>query len=289
MDRQNEPKLNPSHTPQAMGLRNRLRIKAKEVLIPRLVYWGWHPPHGTPPSTPVGGRPFGYDEEGVIREAARRVSAHTMTTFERLATLWQQVRYLDRYGIPGALVECGVWNGGSSAMMALAHMFSSTTPQRELHLFDSFEGLPEPRSDKDGSEAVSYAANRANGSLVSIQECVGALEENRDLLQHSIKYPPELLHYHVGWFENTVPTSAPTMPQIALLRLDGDWYESTRVCLQHLYPHVVRGGVVVVDDYGHWQGCRSAVDEFVHSLDEPVLLNHIDYSGRYWIRLCNAS
>jgi len=172
-------------------------------------------------------------------------------------------------------------------MMALSHMSSSPHPVREMHLFDSFEGLPEPRSEKDGVEAVEYSGQRAGGALTSIQQCVGTLQENRDLLENRVRYPSALLYYHVGWFENTLPKVAPAISKIALLRLDGDWYESTRVCLQYLYSKVVHGGVVVVDDYGHWEGCRKAVDEFLQSLPEPVLLNHIDYTGRSWVRLKN--
>jgi O-methyltransferase len=274
---------------QPMKLRNPLKTKLKKVVAASLVRNGWRPPRGTPPEFLPGGKPLGYDEENLIREAVQRISGHTMSSFERLATLWHQVRYLDRYQIPGALVECGVWKGGSSAMMALAHLASSPVPCRPLHLFDSFEGLPEPRRESDGREAIQYSSNRAGGNLVSIQQCVGTLAENRQLLQDEVAYPEKLLQYHVGWFENTVEEAAPKIPQIALLRLDGDWYESTRTCLVHLYPHVVRGGVVVIDDYGHWEGCRKAVDEFLASLSEPILLNHIDYTGRYWIRVLGAA
>jgi O-methyltransferase len=265
-----------------------LRNKLRDIVVTTLARNGWRAPHGTPSRSVEGGKPLGYDEEDLIRGAAARVSTHTMSSFERLATLWQQVRYLDRYRIPGTFVECGVWRGGSSGMMALAHLASCPSPFRELHLFDSFEGLPEPRSEKDGSEAVAYAQHRAGGNLVPIQQCVGTLDENRQLFHEQLGYPDTLLHYHAGWFEQTVPQSAPCIAAIALLRLDGDWYESTRICLEHFYPQVVRGGIVVVDDYGHWQGCRKAVDEFLNTLDEPVLLNHIDYTGRFWLRTASS-
>jgi hypothetical protein len=262
-----------------------LKRKIREAIAPVLVRQGWRAPHGTPLKGLNGGEPFGYDEELQIRQAATKVSLNTMATFERLATLWQQVRYLDRYKIPGALVECGVWKGGSAGMMALAHTASSASPFRELHLFDSFEGLPEPRFDKDGNAAVEYSGQRGGGGLNPIHQCVGTLPENRDLIEKEIGYRKDLVNYHVGWFENTVPPAGNMIGQIALLRLDGDWYESTRVCLQNLYPKVAAGGVVVIDDYGHWEGCRKAVDEFLSTMKEPVLLNHIDYTGRYWVRM----
>jgi len=81
-----------------------------------------------------------------------------------------------------------------------------------------------------------------------------------------------------------VPIESKRMGPIALLRLDGDWYESTKICLDGLYNHVVPGGVVVIDDYGHWEGCRRAVDEFIAGSKHPIFLNHIDYTGRYWIK-----
>jgi O-methyltransferase len=264
------------------------RIKSilyHKILAPPVARLGCRPPYGTPLNAfALGGR-FGYDEEERIKAAVARVAGNTMTTFERLATLWEQVRYLDRCGIPGDFVECGVWKGGSVGLMALAHLAAGAPPTRTLHLFDSFAGLPEPRAEVDGDEALRYAGRRGDGKLESIDQCVGPLEDNRRLLEDEIGYPPGLLRYHAGWFEETVPRDAPALGPIALLRLDGDWYESTRIVLAHLYAKVAPAGVVVVDDYGHWQGCKRAVDEFLRDLDEPVLLNHIDYSGRYWVRL----
>lgn len=227
---------------------------------------------------------YGFDEEHAAKEAVRRVRSHTMTSLERLVSLWNQVRYLDRYGIDGAFVECGVWKGGSVGMMALAHLSSNPSMKRELHLFDSFEGLPEPDRKVDGNKAVDYSAQHAEGNLEKIGKCVGPIEDNRDLLFRQIGYPESKVTFHQGWFENTLPKDALSLGKIALLRLDGDWYSSTKVCLDHLYGKVVKNGIIVVDDYGHWEGCRKAVDEFLASRRTPVFLNHVDYTGRYWIK-----
>jgi hypothetical protein len=223
-----------------------------------------------------------YDDEEAARQALAVVDAYTMTSYERLVTLWQQVRYLDRAGIPGCLVECGTWQGGASGMMALAHL-AAGQPTRALHLFDSFMGLPEPDHQKDGTAAIDYAAGKASGNLESIGRCVGPLEVNQQLIGRIIKYPPDLTHYHVGWFQDTVPPAAAVIGPIALLRLDGDWYESTKICLERLYPAVSSGGLVVIDDYGKWSGCRQAVDEFMAGLARPLLLNYVDPAGRYFI------
>lgn len=247
--------------------------KLFQIAAAPLIKLGWRPYPGVPLGSVAGSGRFGYDEEKEIKAAVARVADHSMATFERMASLWQQVRYLDRAGIAGDLVECGVWKGGSAGMMALAHRATADPPRRTLHLFDSFEGLPEPSAEKDGAKAARYTG-----------DCIGTLDENRRLLEQRLGYPAELLHYHAGWFEQTVPAAAPGLGPIALLRLDGDWYDSTRICLEHLYPKLVRGGVMVVDDYGHWEGCRKAVDEYLHRLGEPVLLHHVDYTCRCWVR-----
>ncbi len=223
-----------------------------------------------------------YDDEESAREAVKLIDQFTMVSYERLITLWQQVHYLDKARIPGSLVECGTWKGGASGMMALAHL-KSGVPSRELHLFDSFQGLPEPDKERDGESAVRYASGRAGGALNSIRKCVGPLEENKHLLADVIGFPSRLTYYHVGWFQETLREVPKTLGAIALLRIDGDWYESTKICLDTLYAQVSSGGIVVIDDYGKWPGCRKAVDEFMAKLNPPLFLNHIDAAGRYLI------
>jgi hypothetical protein len=226
--------------------------------------------------------PQNYDDEPAAREAITLVEDHTMLSYQRLVTLWQQVRYLDRTGIDGALVECGTWKGGAAALMGLAHRRWGEA-SRDLHLFDSFQGLPEPDRAHDGEMAVRYAGERAAGRLQSIGKCVGTLEDNKPVLTTIAQYPRSLTHYHVGWFQDTLPLACSSLKTIALLRIDGDWYESTKICLETLFPLVSSGGIVVIDDYGKWAGCRKAVDEFMETLPRRLLINHIDAAGRYII------
>jgi O-methyltransferase len=207
-----------------------------------------------------------------------------MLSYDRLATLWHQVRYLDRNRISGDLVECGTFKGGAIGMMALAHLASGPEAVRGLHLFDSFEGLPEPRADMDGENAVELAAGHGAGSLTTTGLFACSVNVPRRLLDERVRYPERLVHYHVGWFQQTLPSDSPSIDKIGLLRLDGDWYDSTRVCLEYLFPKVVKHGVIVIDDYGFWQGCRRAVDEFLSSQCEPIMLHHIDSSARYWLK-----
>ena len=241
---------------------------------------GWRPP--SLPTEDYISAVFGYDDEPEIKKMASLVRHRTMLSFERLATLCLQVRYLDAYQLPGALVECGVWRGGAAAMMVLAHLRSGSVPWRHIHLFDSWQGLPEPDEEHDGKFAVDFSGGGKGGALKPIGQCVAGLDETRTLLEEEIGYPAELIHYHVGWFQETLPRT--DVGEIALLRLDGDWYESTRVCLEHLYSKVVKNGVVVLDDYGYWAGCRKATDEFIDQQSQPIMLHHIDSTGRYFIK-----
>ncbi len=267
------------------GLWKRARAGAlAKVVFPIASRHGWRPGRGMPLDDSILRNDQGYDEEEKVRAAIRLVRGNTMSSFERLATLWQQVSYLDRHKIAGALVECGVWKGGSAGMMALAHLQEAQGhPTRPLHLFDSFEGLPEPGA-LDGQRAEDYSGNRMNGKMESIGKCVGPIEDVKRLLFAELHYPEKLVHFHQGWFQDTMNENLVEPARISLLRLDGDWYESTMVCLKVLYPRVVSGGIIVMDDYGHWEGCKRATDEFLATLHQPIYLHHIDYTGRYWIK-----
>jgi O-methyltransferase len=219
--------------------------------------------------------------EEAVKEAARKVAGHTLVSWERLWSLWWQVAYLDRAAIPGALVECGVAMGGAAGMMALAHMASVNPPTRALHLFDSFRGIHEPL-EIDGARAAADAGGRVGGALTPVQKGTSPMV-SRELLVKTCGYRESLLCYHVGWFQETLPKESASVGPIALLRLDCDWYESTRLCLEWLYNQVSPGGLVVVDDYGHYEGCRKAVDEFMAKLPH-TLLHQIDYTGVYWVK-----
>lgn len=210
-----------------------------------------------------------------------RVKRYTMTQPRRCKLLWNQCMDVFRRGVPGSLVECGVWRGGSSGVMALAARHAGET--RELHLFDSFEGLPEPQ-EVDEQAAADYSSGRASGKLSSIGRCKAELDEVEGFLFGQLQLDRKQVHFHVGWFQNTVPIDAATLGPIALLRLDGDWYESTKVCLEHLYPRLTPGGVLVLDDYFAWAGCRKATDEYraQHGITEPIIA--IDQDAAYWVK-----
>lgn len=209
------------------------------------------------------------------------VRQYSMTSTERLNGLCEAVRYLSQCQIQGDIVECGVWRGGS--MMAIASMLMRHNDcQRNLHLFDTFEGMSEPTGNDvaiSGETAESLLAIEDKGDAKSVW-CVSSLDEVKSHMRQT-QYPSNLTHYHVGRVEDTIPEAAPK--QIALLRLDTDWYESTAHELEHLFPRLAEGAVVIVDDYGHWQGARQAVDEYFEKHNIGMMLHRMDYTGRIGI------
>jgi O-methyltransferase len=213
--------------------------------------------------------------------ALLRVRNNTMTTFKRCCSLWDLSQRLIRQNIPGAFVECGVWLGGSAGLMGLA--IESTSQNRQIHLFDSFQGLPEP-GPSDGAAAKEYSGGRGDGRLAPISRCDATLEQVQTFLFERLRLNSGRIQFHVGWFQQTIPAIANQLGPVAMLRLDGDWYESTQVCLQHLYPKLSPGGVVILDDYYCWEGCRKATDEYreAHGIAAPIV--QVDLDCGYWIK-----
>jgi O-methyltransferase len=169
---------------------------------------------------------------------------------------------VDSAGVPGALVDCGVWNGGSTILMAAG------APQREVWAFDSFAGLPEP-NELDGRESEGLG-----GALVGSEESLRqGFERFAD---------PARLHVRAGWFEETLAAAAHEIGSVAILHCDGDWFESVLLTLEVMYPLVSVGGFIVIDDYGTFPGARRATDEYRLRVHETAPLRRIDQTGRYW-------
>jgi O-methyltransferase len=218
--------------------------------------------------------PADFDESSV--QTIEAVWDLTLTTPERIASLCAATEYVTSRGIEGAIVECGVWKGGS--MMAVALTLKRLNHERDIYLYDTYGGMSRP------SEMDRYWTGRRILDDWNYEEeisGVGAvsLDEVRANLI-STGYPEHRLHFVPGLVEKTIPDRAPD--KIAILRLDTDWYESTKHELEHLYPRLVPGGVMIIDDYGEFQGSRAAVDEYF--ADEPVLLNRIDAASRLVVK-----
>jgi hypothetical protein len=212
----------------------------------------------------------------------RKVSDYTMTGPERLFGVITAVRYLVANKITGDFVECGVWRGGSTMTAALTLMELGDRT-RDIYLFDTFAGMSPPTekdkvaSGESAAEILAKTKKREGPGIWSI----ASLEDVQNNL-FSTGYPREKLHFVVGKVEDTIPTHAPQ--DIALLRLDTDWYESTKHELVHLFPRLRRNGVLIIDDYGHWKGARQAVDEFIAELKFKPLLTRLDYTGRLLVK-----
>lgn len=214
------------------------------------------------------------------RKIIERVQSYTMTSIDRLLAVIAAVRHLHQSKISGDIVECGVWRGGSVMAAALTLLECNDTG-RQIYLYDTYEGMPMP-TDRDyavgGNSAAELLTQAPRGTGIW---CEAALED----VQHNLfstDYPRTNLHFVRGKVEDTIPQVSPE--KIALLRLDTDWYESTRHELVHLYPRLAPGGVLIIDDYGHWQGARQATDEFQAALSTPLFLHRIDYTGRIAIK-----
>jgi len=208
-----------------------------------------------------------------------RVKPYTMSSVRRLDNVYQLANAVETAQLPGAFVECGVWNGGCGAVMA--YVAKRANSGRVTWFFDSFEGLPEPVA-LDGTNAALYARSRTSGELKTIDQCVGSQERVEEVLFDRLRIDRAAVQIRKGWFQNTIPAAANEIGPIAILRLDGDWYESTKVCLENLFDNVVPNGYVIIDDYGFWEGCAKAVDEFLERRGLSVTLEPIDYAGRYF-------
>jgi hypothetical protein len=226
----------------------------------------------------TGSHPLDFDETDV--DLYKRVAPYTMTPPSRVYALARAIEYIAKANVPGAVVECGVWRGGSMMAAALT-LLRLGVVDRELYLFDTFTGMTTP-GPNDVTAAGDAAADRLSDAAPDSRlRAEASLEDVRQALL-GVGYPEERIYFVAGPVEETLPAHAPT--RIALLRLDTDWYSSTKHELVHLYPRLVTRGVLIVDDYGYWRGQRKAVDEYLDENDVRLLLNRVDNSARIAVK-----
>lgn len=214
--------------------------------------------------------------------------SYTMTSTDRMGALLEAVEYVIRRDIPGAFAECGVWRGGSVLAMLLK-LKELGVSNRDVYLYDTFEGMTEPGAQDTSTfhpparQAWDEAKNQGKPMYDALFNPETFNESQVRKLLIDTGYPKERLHFVRGPVEQTIPATLPD--RIALLRLDTDWYESTRHELEHLYPRLERSGVLIIDDYGHWEGARKATDEYFSSgKAAPVFLHRVDYTARLAIK-----
>ncbi len=208
-----------------------------------------------------------------FRDFWGRVKPFTMVSEERAYATYKACRHVCVHDIPGDFVECGVYRGGMAMLAGLTFGVHSKRP-RQIYLFDTFAGMTapgEPDVDRQGMAAVTALAAEPD-------MCLAGLDEVQLNLQ-KIDFPRESIHFVEGDVIETLGEPRALPATIAVLRLDTDWYESTRMELDILYPRVARYGVVLIDDYGHWLGARKAVDEFVAASFPPIYLARTDSTG----------
>lgn len=233
-------------------------------------------PSATKPCAGADDAPCDLGEDDI--RVTERVRPYMMTTFEQIFSLGRAVEYVVQHAIPGDFVECGVWNGGSSMVMALTLL--EIGDSRHLYLFDTFaEGWPDPTSEHD----VSVYRETPHEMWVRAQQpgyttgTLYAKEESVRTAMACTGYPMDKVHFIKGKVEDTVPGRAPET--IAILRLDTDWYESTWHEMTHLFPRLSPGGVLIQDDYGYLRGARKATNEYFQQHGIAMLLHRVNASG----------
>ena len=228
-----------------------------------------------------GKRIVPFDVEEDFLEIHKRAQPNSMVSPERLYATYQAIKYAEANNIEGDVVECGVWKGGNSMVMAMT-LINCNSEHRDIYLYDTFEGMVEP-----GEKDIDFKGQHSKGVWKKHQSsdvnewCYSPLEEVQQNMA-STGYPDDKVHFIKGKVEDTIPGNIPD--KIAVLRLDTDWYESTVHELEHLFPRLADRGVLLIDDYGHWKGQQEAVDAYFEDKFKP-LLSRTDYSGRMMIKL----
>jgi O-methyltransferase len=211
-----------------------------------------------------------------LKEVMALVAPYTMVHDAGVRfTVHKAVEAIERE-IPGAMVECGVWKGGCGLAMLLAQRMAFGEVVRPVHFMDSFAGLP-PAQTRDGVSALQWQASTVDNCIASR----AALE----LMLEQFSFVSGEFELWEGLFADTLPELTQSLEAIALLRLDGDWYDSTRQCLDALVPLTSNHATVIIDDYFAWDGCARAVHDYLSNNDLPYRIRALpNHSSAYFIK-----
>lgn len=221
--------------------------------------------------------PFANAKDRRKYELTRRLLPYTMGGYRALENAYEVTVLIGADGIKGDIVECGVAQGGTAAMMALASEIGGGQ-KRHFWYFDSYEGLPLPtEEDYRGASTGKFIQPLDEGA------CLGTVEQVSELLFYKLGIPRDRVTMVKGWFQDTVFTNRDRIDEIAILRLDGDWYESTKIPLDGFYEKITPGGAVIIDDYATCFGSEKAVEEFLAEHNIDVIL-FPDGRGGVWFR-----
>ena len=191
-----------------------------------------------------------------------RIFPYTQLNYTRISNNYELAKEANRKKLKGCFVECGVWKGGSAAV------FIKLAEDRDVWLFDSFEGMPKTRIKKD------QKILKKGDNLASIEE-INNLFRRLKLNRKNVKIVK-------GWFNITLPKFKNKVGEIAILRIDADFYESTKSCLDNMFDNVVKNGYVILDDYFGFIGCKKAVDEFIKKRKLKVKIIKLDNDGGFF-------
>lgn len=207
---------------------------------------------------------------------------YTMVSAVKSYALYKAVQYISRNKIPGDFVECGVWKGGQAMLISLTLQKEGDLGRR-MYLYDTYAGMVEPTAldVHVGNKETALETWKKEDQGDHNDWCYASLEEVKANIVGT-GYTVERLVFVVGKVEETIPKTIPG--PIALLRLDTDWYESTYHELRHMYPLIVKDGVLIIDDYGTWEGSRKAVDQYMEENHLKMLLTKIGRSGRIGVK-----
>jgi hypothetical protein len=201
-----------------------------------------------------------------ILDFIKIVKPYTMTSEERITALYNTLEYIRINNIPGDIVECGVWKGGN--ILGCIEYMNFYKMDKEVWLYDTFNGMT-------GTTDVDVDMNGVSGELWK-GLCNSPLLEVQSIMNQS-SYNKDKLHYIIGDISETLNNISNIPKSISLLRLDTDWYASTKKEMEILYPILSQNGVLIVDDYGHWKGAKKAIDEYF--INQNINIENIDYTG----------
>ena len=193
----------------------------------------------------------------------------TQVSGARQRTLLNLAERVERERIPGDVVECGVLDGGTAALMA----YGTRTSGRAIHLFDAWQGLPQITRE-DGAASRKW-----------VGQAVGSPKRVKSVL-NKLRIDPSRVHFYIGWFEDTFPHV--DVESVALLHIDCDFYAATALCLQTWYPRVTVGGFIQFDDYNSFQGCTLAVDDFLREHPELTMQSRGTHGTAYFVQKVEA-
>lgn len=239
----------------------------------------------------TAGRQLGAERRAAFRSDVERVCLHTQLGPAGLLNLEMLAGRMISLRQAGSFVECGTWRGGALAFFAHSYLRQGGRPDScRIYGFDSFQGMPRmTAADGKGTSRWLYGREMEelgpellNGGLIASHVNRASMDECRRLLLET-DYPSDRVAIVPGWFQETLPAWRDRVGAIAILRIDGDFYESTRVCFEELYERVMPGGAVVIDDYGTFEGCRRATDEFLSSRPRVDLIP-IDFGASYFVK-----